>query len=389
MNSFRSKLAMPLCAIALAIAFGAHASDYDDVERLTQSGKLDEAMTRADQFLSNNPRDSQMRFLKGLVQIDLGKTNDAIATFTRLTQDAPELPEPYNNLAVLYAGQGQYDKARATLESAIRTNPSYSTAHENLGDVYARLASQAYSKALQLDQSNTAIAPKLAVIRSIVSPTTPTSPNVARSGGKDKVVVAAAAPTPPVPTPVQAAPAAPSKPPAPAPAAAPTPAPAPAAKAPPPPVVAAAPVPPPPAPAKPPAPAIAAAPAVPTSPAAAPEKPAASASTGEIESAVRAWASAWASQDMDAYLGAYGSGFKPAGGQSRKAWEEERRARIVGKSNISVSAQNLVVTVNGDTATAKFRQSYRADTLNVNSRKTLEMVRHGGGWKIVKETVGG
>ena len=201
MNSFRAKLATPLCVIALAIAFGAHANDYDDVDRLTQSGKLDEAMTRADQFLANNPRDAQMRFLKGVAQIDAGKTTDAIATFTRLTQDVPELPEPYNNLAVLYASQGQYDKARATLESAIRTNPSYSTAHENLGDVYARLASQAYSKALQLDQSNTAIAPKLAVIRTIVSPATPASSNVARSSGKDKVVVASAAPAaaPPAP----------------------------------------------------------------------------------------------------------------------------------------------------------------------------------------------
>ena len=92
---------------------------------------------------------------------------------------------------------------------------------------------------------------------------------------------------------------------------------------------------------------------------------------------------------MDGYLGAYGSDFKPTGGQSRKAWEEERRARIVGKTNISVNVQNLIVSVNGDTATAKFRQSYRADTLNVNSRKTLDLVRHGGGWKIVKETVGG
>jgi tetratricopeptide (TPR) repeat protein len=74
------------------------------------------------------------------------------------------LPEPYNNLAVLYASQGQYDNARAALEMAIRTNPSYATAHENLGDVYAKLASQAYSKALQLDSSNTGVQPKLALI---------------------------------------------------------------------------------------------------------------------------------------------------------------------------------------------------------------------------------
>ena len=80
------------------------------------------------------------------------------------------MPEPYNNLAVLYAGQNQFDKARTALEMAIRTNPSYTTAHENLGDVYAKLASQAYGKALQLDASNTAVPPKLAVIRELFNP---------------------------------------------------------------------------------------------------------------------------------------------------------------------------------------------------------------------------
>ena len=92
---------------------------------------------------------------------------------------------------------------------------------------------------------------------------------------------------------------------------------------------------------------------------------------------------------MDDYLAAYGPDFTPAGGQSRKAWEEERRARIVGKSNISVGVNNLAVSFNGDTAVAKFRQSYRADSLNINSRKTLELTRHQGRWRIVKEAVGG
>lgn len=92
---------------------------------------------------------------------------------------------------------------------------------------------------------------------------------------------------------------------------------------------------------------------------------------------------------MSGYLGAYAGDFKPANGQSRKAWEEERRARIVGKSSISVNIQNLAVIIQGDTAIARFRQSYRADALNVDSRKTLELVRQGGGWKIAKETAGG
>ena len=293
-----------------------------------------------------------MRFLKGVIQLDTGKRAEAIAAFTQLTQDAPELPEPYNNLAVIYASQNQFDKARGALESAIRTNPSYAIAQENLGDVYARLASQAYSKALQLDQNNTAVQPKLAVIRTLFTPTP--------VGGKPTAVVASAAPAP---APVAKAPA-----------------PAPAPAAPPPAKVAAAPAP------------VAAAPKAPEAtpaPAPAPAPAASTASNAEVESAVRAWASAWASQDMERYLAAYGPDFAPAGGQSRKSWEEDRRARIVGKTSISVNIENLAIKVDGQTATAKFRQIYRADNLNVTSRKTLDMQRSGNHWQIRKESVGG
>ncbi|MGJ7528226.1 tetratricopeptide repeat protein [Variovorax sp. GB1P17] len=347
--------ALLLAAAACGVALPALAAiEHEEVDKLMQAGKLDEAMTKADAFLKDKPRDPQMRFLKGVIQLDTGKRAEAIAAFTQLTQDAPELPEPYNNLAVIYASQNQFDKARGALESAIRTNPSYATAQENLGDVYARLASQAYSKALQLDQNNTAVQPKLAVIRTLFTPTPP--------GAKPTLLAAAS----PAPAPVAKAP-------APAPVAAPAPAPAAPAK------VAAAPAP----------VAAPAAKAPEAAPAPAPAPAAASTSNAEVESAVRAWASAWASQDMDRYLAAYGSDFTPGGGQSRKGWEEDRRARIVGKSSISVNLENLVIKVDGASATAKFRQIYRADNLNVSSRKTLEMQRSGNQWHIRKESVGG
>ncbi|MDB5856439.1 MAG: hypothetical protein JWQ76_128, partial [Ramlibacter sp.] len=171
----------------------ARADEYSDVNQLLRSGKLAEALGKADQHLAAKPKDPQMRFMKGVIQTESGKTNDAIATFQKLTEDYPELPEPYNNLAVLYAGQAQFDKARAALEMAIRTNPSYATAHENLGDVYAKLASQAYSRALQLDAGNAQVQPKLALIRELFS-TSPRMPAAARTGGNIPAPAVAAAP---------------------------------------------------------------------------------------------------------------------------------------------------------------------------------------------------
>ena len=52
---------------------------------------------------------------------------------------------------------------------AINTHPSYATAHENLGDIYAKMASLAYTRALSLDTSNTAAKGKLALIDDLFS----------------------------------------------------------------------------------------------------------------------------------------------------------------------------------------------------------------------------
>ncbi len=332
---FASVLRVLVVAAALSATL-AHADDYADVNALVRAGKLSEALAKADQYLAGKPRDPQMRFIKGVIQTEAAKPADAIATFTKITQDYPELPEPYNNLAVLYAGQNQFDKARAALEMAIRTNPSYATAHENLGDVYAKLASQAYSKALQLDGTNTGVQPKLALIRTLFAPEPKGQKPVSSAQASGPVT------PPPAPAPVPAA-----------------------------------------------APPAAVAPPAPAAPKPAPvTSPAASAAEKDVEAAVRAWAAAWAAKDMNAYLGSYGKDFATPGGQARKAWEEDRRTRIVSKTRISVKLDNLKASVNGDKATAKFKQGYSADSLNVSSRKTLDLVKAGDRWVIVRESTG-
>jgi len=155
-------------AATLSIAT-AHADDYAPVNQLLRDGQLSQAMAKAEQYLGTNPRDPQMRFLKGLIQQDSGQRDAAIATYTGLIEEYPELPEPYNNVAVLYASQGNYEKAREALEMATRNSRSYAIAHENLGDVYARLASKAYRQAVRLDAGNTTVEPKLALIRQLIN----------------------------------------------------------------------------------------------------------------------------------------------------------------------------------------------------------------------------
>ncbi len=128
--------------LALGLGFSscawAQGDPLQDANQLFRQGQFDRAMDRVNGFLATRPKDARGRFLKGLILTEQNKPNEAIKVFTDLSQDFPELPEPYNNLAVLYASQGAYDKARNSLEMAIRTHPSYATAHENLGGTLPR-----------------------------------------------------------------------------------------------------------------------------------------------------------------------------------------------------------------------------------------------------------
>lgn len=412
------RLGVALGLAALLCGASAHADDVADIGKLMRAGQLPAALQKTDSALAAHPRDPQLRFLKGLILAEQNRNNEAIAVFQKLTEDYPQLPEPYNNLAVLYASAGQYDKARVSLERAIRTNPAYATAHENLGDVYAKLASQAYDKAMQLLDSKDYAPPKskLAMVRTLNT-----------RDGQGPLAALAAAPAAPAKT-------------APVPAAVPpkvaaTPAPAPAmvaaAPAPAPVKVAAAPAPPPAPAAAPPAPAKTAPPpaalaaqqvnasakqlnaaaqqanaatskaAVPAAkPPVAVQPPAAAPAPVQLPKAddsaerdaalktVNNWAKAWSSQDMKGYLNAYADNFQTPRGVARKAWEADRRARIEGKEHIKVTVEAPQVSVKGDTATVRFRQIYASDRLNANSRKTLILEKKNGQWRIKQEQSG-
>ena len=158
-NALAQKLAKPPAI--------APAPDVQEANKLYRRGELGPALSRIEKYLQTKPDDVAARFLRGVILVDQDRVADAIDAFTRLTQDYPELPEAQNNLAVLYAGQGHYERARYALEQAILASPTDATAQENLGDVYARLASQAYERAITLAPTNRAAKTKLALIREV------------------------------------------------------------------------------------------------------------------------------------------------------------------------------------------------------------------------------
>jgi len=409
--SSQARLLAIVASVAVsAVTFSpsAHADPLQDANRLLRQGQPARALEMVDRFLASKPKDAQARFLKGLILTEMNRQADAVVVFMRLTEDYPELPEPYNNLAVIYAQQKQYDKAKHALEMAIRTHPAYATAHENLGDIYARLASQAYDKALQIDSSNTSAQTKLAMIRDLMSASRNARSSVPARGGEvgladaHSTVIAESPRSNETSRPVEAA-----RPVVVEPAkagggavTAPTAAPAVASVGRSLPSVA-APAPTAPAPA---------APVVPTAPAAATaavekaaekvspvgtavkaETPAArpAPAQAEVIKAVESWAAAWSRKDVRAYLTHYSRDFKTPGGQSLAAWEAERRQRIDKPGRIQVTVENLRVDFAGDQrATVRFRQNYRSAGFKSSTGKTLEMVRRDGRWLIQQERVG-
>jgi len=149
-------------------AGGSRADEATEVQRLYYAGQASAAMQRADAYLVAHPKDARIRFLKGVMLADGKHDAEAIGVFQTLSEDYPDLAEPYNNLATLYAAAGDYSRARASLEQALRSDPTYAVAQENLGDVYAALAAQSYARTLTLDPSNVSVPPKLALVRQIV-----------------------------------------------------------------------------------------------------------------------------------------------------------------------------------------------------------------------------
>jgi|TARA_B110000014_G_C20118248_1_gene591411 tetratricopeptide (TPR) repeat protein len=161
-NFFVSVLMGSIFLLASFTTFGK--SNLEQIKILLKNGKYSRAEILVNKSIEDNLNNPELLFYKGIIETNIGKNNQAIDTFRNLTEKFPELPEPFNNLAVLYAEKGQFILAKEILEQAIKTNPSYLTAHINLGDIFTKMASEAYNNALEIDESNNIAITKLSMI---------------------------------------------------------------------------------------------------------------------------------------------------------------------------------------------------------------------------------
>lgn len=323
------------CILAITFAFAgsmaaaAGLTEHAELDRLLREGERQQALDWIDRRLSAQANQATLLLMKGVLLVESERIEEAKKVFQDLIRIAPQLPQAYNNLAVLYARQGDLAKARTTLERAIKANPAYTVAHENLADIYARLAGEAYARSLDAYPGDR--------VAQQSGPSDRTESRQPRSqadhAGSAQIASISTAPKgvstpePPEPTAMRGSA-----------------------------TVASNPV-------------------------------AASVSRDEVLAAVERWRQAWSARDMVSYFAAYVPGYAPAGqAGGHAAWVKQRTARIQGKSQIEVKLENItVLSLEDQEARVRFHQRYQAPGLKSSSHKELELRRSNGQWQISAE----
>lgn len=325
----RSASGFAILSVILATAALAQPSWLEPIRSLDAQGRTREALNRLEGDRARLSGDDEARLLYGVLLAKLGRTAEARELYQQLILERPDQPEAYNNLAVMHAAAGDYETAIEILKQGLATHPSYRTAYDNLTKVYAKLAGQAYSKALG-DQRIDSEPLRLALIN-----------GMQRAAPSPTVVAAGPAEPAPRPTAVESTPQE-SQP---------------------------------------------AAASADRQGSAEPSQP-----VGEpaIWQAVKSWAAAWADQRVDAYLAFYADGFAPPDGSSRADWEALRRRRLEAPGFIRVSLALLELEQPApDRAIARFVQSYESDRFRDTVTKVLELTQTEVGWRIVREGLAG
>lgn len=300
-------------------------AELSEAEELIEAGDLDAALVEVDTILSRNPSDLEARFLKGMILTGQARGDEAIEIFTSLTHDYPALPEPYNNLGVLFAQQGDFDNARAALHAAILIKPGYTIAHENLGDLYAKMAIHYYGHALEEDRLNESVRLKQSKLDNLFS--------VLESGKKKTTKNESLTVTPAAESEADFTKESES-----------------------------------------------------TRDPEHPDPQLDAAGKKAILAAVGGWTAAWSAQHVDAFLAYYSSDFKPSDGLTWEEWVARRRSRFHKPGFITISVDQLKVEATSDaTARVEFIQTYKSDNYLDQVLKILDIRRENGDWKIYRE----
>jgi Flp pilus assembly protein TadD len=150
-------------------AMPAHSDAAAEVRELIGRGDLAAALQRAEKAVVADPGDAQLRFLRGVVLMDLHRDTEALALYIEMTQRYPELADPYNNIALLQVRAGHLEQARQALLAALRSDPRHRIARINLGQVELMLALEAWEEAASQGPVDPPLQHRMEAVRALLA----------------------------------------------------------------------------------------------------------------------------------------------------------------------------------------------------------------------------
>jgi len=371
-------------AIAIILSVPALAQNTDAIFELIANGELEKAQQALDSVTGSNAESGDILFANALIADKQKQSKKAISLYLELIDSHPEMMGPYNNLAIHYASTGDYESATKTLERALSSNKTIGTTFGNLQAIYARRASLAYRKALNSDAPLKPL--NLATIETSPASDTPlaqstlvasaqnfieksiseaandtssqsntqasvTSSGVETTESANIEIVAegtiSATTTQDVKEPAVKAIEVETK-------------------------------------------------VVEVEPVSAPVKISeeakriAESSAAEKQALidhVKSWAKAWSDRDVDRYLSHYSDEFKPRDNMGLEEWKKQRYGRLRWREFIIVKPSRYSIDLRNDLATVNFSQYYKSERFEDTIRKTLELRKENGKWRILREFI--
>jgi len=341
-----------------------------DAQQQIVDKKYQRALELSNEVLDENHQQYEAQFVQAEALSHLGKMDESVKLYMHILKANPRLPEVYNNLANLYARQGNLDLARKTLEQGIATNKQYQTLYENLSAIYVEMARGAYSKALKLGVHAKAVQLKTLTMASVdpaslaqsnqnqatdirTTPPTTTVKPVLDSVEQNVIVMAKAEALSskevdsasvaivekkiqlPIKVPVK----------------------------------------------------VEKKIAKPVFNPIVTSKPETKINKDEVITSLQGWAAAWSAQAVDLYLSFYGEEFKP-NKLSKKVWAVQRRVRIKKPAWVNVRLADFDVQVKfkqTDHVVVQLVQDYRAENYHDKTKKQFKMKHTMDGWRILSE----
>lgn len=275
----------------------------------------------------NNPGDNNLYFQYGIALSHENKDSEAIAVFNKLLVTYPQSSSIYNNLAVIYARQKNFDKTEDLLKNAIKFSPNYDTAYENMADLYAKLSVLNYQKAYEINK-NTSLVSKIDNLNKVLDVPVgafPVSNKVEQSSKSDNK---------PIETKVSLPVALPSY-----------------SK---------------------------------TESTLAQNDNISSSDKLEINQFLQQWQHSWENKDIQTYLAFYDSSFI-ASNMTYEQWVQQRTKNINSQQNIHITLSNININLISNNVHVTFSQTYKSKNVNSVDRVDYVVQKINNQWKFVRK----